>query len=111
MVHLMNMKMKFWLILIISSCLKLNSLRILTPIHNNKRSAVKTCILNLSENDTTEEEKAKQLSRPPIIPFDFARDDLPDKKVQELVKFVEQEKSALENKNKENNKPEVYSNP
>ena len=102
--------MKICLILIMSSCLKLNSLRILTSIQN-KRSTIKTCTLNLSENDTTEEEKAKQLSRPPIIPFDFARDDLPDKKVQELVKFVEQEKSALENKNKENNKPEVYSNP
>ena len=44
---------------------------------------------------SSEEENAKAMSRPPVIPFDgFARDDLPDKKVSEIRKLLEQEKEA-----------------
>ena len=40
----------------------------------------------------SEEDVAKDMSRPPVIPFDFAREDLPDKKVKEIISMLEKEK-------------------
>lgn len=57
------------------------------------RRASRLSALDDKESGGDEEEiNARAMSRPPIIPFDFAREDLPDKRVTAIKDMLEKEK-------------------
>jgi len=57
-----------------------------------------------------EEDSSKGNSRPPIIPFDFAREDVPDAKVQAIVSELEREKAKKPNPFSSSDRPTGYAN-
>ena len=53
---------------------------------------IRAKLRHLLSSGKEEEENANAMSRPPVIPFDFAREDMPDAKTTQIMKDIEKNK-------------------